>query len=98
MYNISEHFNTAPFLFNVWFCLWRDVYCTARHCTALHCAHTGDGSCSCSHGPGYASPLAAMKGPRETILYIPCIQTEKGKHDYVAVVDVDPSSATYSQV
>lgn len=39
-----------------------------------------------------------MKGPRETILYIPCIQTEKGKHDYVAVVDVDPSSATYSQV
>jgi len=57
----------------------------------------GGGSC-CTHGPGYASPLAAMKGPRETILYIPCIQSEKGKHDYVAVVDVDPSSATYSQV
>ena len=60
-------------------------------------ARTGGGSC-CTHGPGYASPLAAMKGPRETILYIPCIQSEKGKHDYVAVVDVDPSSATYSQV
>lgn len=59
---------------------------------------SGGGSC-CAHGPGYASPLEAMqKGPKETILYIPCIQPEKGKHDYVATVDVDPSSATYSQV
>lgn len=39
-----------------------------------------------------------MKGPVETILYIPCIQEEKGKHDYVATVDVDPSSPTFSQV
>jgi len=39
-----------------------------------------------------------MKGPREKILYIPCIQSEEGKHDYVTTVDVDPSSPTYNQV
>lgn len=39
-----------------------------------------------------------MKGPREKILYIPCIQSEVGKHDYVTTVDVDPSSPTYNQV
>ena len=41
-----------------------------------------------------------MKGPKETIVYLPCILTNTGadKPDYLATVDVDPRSATYSKV
>jgi hypothetical protein len=53
-------------------------------------------------GPGYKSPLDAMRhGPREEILYIPCIQPmpqETQRSDYLATVDVGPSSPTYSKV
>ncbi|CAB1334712.1 unnamed protein product [Coregonus sp. 'balchen'] len=51
-------------------------------------------------GPGYKSPLDAMKGPREEIVYLPCIyrNTDIQKPDYLATVDVDPKSPTYSQV
>uniref|UniRef100_A0A667Z3J8 Methanethiol oxidase n=1 Tax=Myripristis murdjan TaxID=586833 RepID=A0A667Z3J8_9TELE len=58
-------------------------------------------SASCSGcGPGYRSPLDAMKGPREQIVYLPCIyrNTDVLKPDYLATVDVDPSSPTYCQV
>ena len=55
---------------------------------------------SCKCGPGYATPLDAMKGPREKLLYLPCIRNNTGaeKPDYLATVDVDPDSPTYSQV
>lgn len=52
-------------------------------------------------GPGYASPLDAMKnGPREEILYVICVQPNEGngKTDLLATVDVDPKSPTYCQV
>uniref|UniRef100_A0A4W5QSP8 Methanethiol oxidase n=1 Tax=Hucho hucho TaxID=62062 RepID=A0A4W5QSP8_9TELE len=51
-------------------------------------------------GPGYKSPLDAMKGPREEIVYLPCIYRNTGiqKPDYLATVDVDPKSPTYCQV
>ncbi|KAL7636764.1 UNVERIFIED_CONTAM: hypothetical protein RMT77_012518 [Armadillidium vulgare] len=50
-------------------------------------------------GPGYPSPLAAMReGPREKILWMPCIRPKPGEHDYLATVDCDPSSPTYSKV
>ncbi|NWR39221.1 SBP1A oxidase, partial [Tachuris rubrigastra] len=57
-------------------------------------------------GPGYASPLDAMKGnflppgPREELLYLPCIYRNTGiqKPDYLATVDVDPKSPHYCQV
>lgn len=41
-----------------------------------------------------------MKGPRETILYVCCIQPNpaEGKSDLLATVDVDPESPTYCQV
>ncbi|GAB6027806.1 Methanethiol oxidase [Chamberlinius hualienensis] len=55
----------------------------------------------CSHGPGYATPLDAMKGPRETLIYVPCIQPDgkiNGKPDYLATIDVDPKSSTYNKV
>lgn len=58
---------------------------------------TSDKSCYC--GPGYETPLAAMKnGPREKIVYTICIQTDHNKPDYLATIDVDPESPTYSQV
>lgn len=51
-------------------------------------------------GPGYASPAAAMKGPRETVLYTIGLYTGTSVDapDYLATVDVDPSSASYGQV
>lgn len=50
-------------------------------------------------GPGYASPLDAFKrGPREELLYVVCVQPDLTKEDYVATVDVDPKSPTYSLV
>ncbi|XP_037739004.1 methanethiol oxidase isoform X5 [Chelonia mydas] len=51
-------------------------------------------------GPGYETPLDAMKGPREEIVYLPCIYRNTGieKPDYVATVDVDPKSPHYCQV
>ncbi|XP_009083029.1 PREDICTED: selenium-binding protein 1 [Acanthisitta chloris] len=41
-----------------------------------------------------------MKGPREQILYLPCIYRNTGieKPDYLATVDVDPKSPHYCQV
>ncbi|XP_073241029.1 methanethiol oxidase-like [Porites lutea] len=55
---------------------------------------------TCKCGPGYATPLEAMKGPREKLLYLPCIRTNTGieKPDYLVTVDADPDSPTYSQV
>ncbi|XP_027717373.1 methanethiol oxidase [Vombatus ursinus] len=51
-------------------------------------------------GPGYPTPLDAMKGPREEIVYLPCIYRNTGIQapDYLATVDVDPKSPYYSQV
>uniref|UniRef100_A0A2K5Q1J2 Methanethiol oxidase n=1 Tax=Cebus imitator TaxID=2715852 RepID=A0A2K5Q1J2_CEBIM len=51
-------------------------------------------------GPGYPTPLEAMKGPREEIIYLPCIYRNTGTEapDYLATVDVDPKSPQYCQV
>lgn len=50
--------------------------------------------------PRYPSPLDAMKGPRETLMYVVCIQPDRdsGKSDLLATVDIDPASPTYCQV
>ncbi|KAG9446038.1 hypothetical protein H6P81_012166 [Aristolochia fimbriata] len=57
---------------------------------------------SCCHGtgPGYASPIEAMSGPREKLIYVTCVYngTSIEKPDYLATIDVDPSSPTYSKV
>ena len=39
----------------------------------------------------------AMRGPRETLVYLPAIVPDQSRPDYLATVDVDPTSATYSQ-
>lgn len=53
-------------------------------------------------GPGYKTPLDAFhSGDREKLLYVICINPEPKKRptpDYLAVIDVDPASSTYSQV
>lgn len=56
--------------------------------------------CAKGKGPGYATPLDAMKGPREALIYVTCVYngSEKEKPDYLATVDTDPSSPTYSKV
>lgn len=38
------------------------------------------------------------KGPREALLYLPAIVADGSRPDYLATVDVDPSSKTYCQV
>ncbi|HEX3727157.1 MAG TPA: selenium-binding protein SBP56-related protein, partial [Pirellulales bacterium] len=48
----------------------------------------------------YASPEEAAKSPRETELFVTALRVgidERGP-DYLATVDVDPRSSTYSQV
>ena len=59
--------------------------------------HEGHASC----GPGYASPKEAVeKAEREKVLYTMALYvgTDVEEPDYLATVDVDPESATYSQV
>src|SRR5262245_60384322 len=51
-------------------------------------------------GPGYSSPGEAVKAPREKLLYTLCLYqgTDIKEPDYLATIDVDPESKTYSQV
>lgn len=48
----------------------------------------------------YATPADAMKAPPETVAYVPAIYagTKTNKPDYLATIDLDPDSETYSQV
>ncbi|XP_050546294.1 methanethiol oxidase [Daktulosphaira vitifoliae] len=59
-------------------------------------------SCKKNNGPGYKTPLDAFSnGKKEVILYTVCINPNPevtNKPDYLATVDVDPKSSTYSQV
>ena len=49
---------------------------------------------------GYASPQDAIKAPREDIVYVAGLYEGTGEErpDFLGVVDVDPSSDTYSQI
>ncbi len=51
-------------------------------------------------GPGYSSPQEAIKADREKLVYTIAIYTGTGIEapDYLATIDVDPESPTYSQV
>ena len=41
---------------------------------------------------------AFRSGSRETLLYVPAVVPDKSRPDYLATVDADPASPTYSQV
>lgn len=58
-----------------------------------------DGEAACE-GRIYASPGEAITAPRETLLYVVALYAGTGieKPDYLATVDLDPNSATHSQV
>lgn len=60
----------------------------------------GVGKACCKSGPGYATPLAAMSGPPEKLIYVTALYSGTGREqpDYLATVDVDPNSPTYSSV
>ncbi len=51
-------------------------------------------------GPGYSSPLEAMKAEKEKLLYTVAIYVGTGiqRPDYLATIDVDPKSKTYSKI
>ncbi len=53
-----------------------------------------------SSGPGYASPEVARQQPAEKLIYVAALYEGTGidKPDFVAVVDVDPSSSSYGQI
>ena len=59
----------------------------------------GAGGDTCC-GPGYASPAEAIRAPREKLLYTVALYIGTGiqKPDYLATIDADPDSPTYSQV
>ena len=64
-----------------------------------HSHNDTDNADSCC-GPGYASPQEAMNAEREKILYTVALYGGTGVQapDYLATIDVDPNSTTYSQV
>ena len=51
-------------------------------------------------GPGYASPEDARSQPPERVAYVACLYEGTGieEPDFIAVVDVDPESDSYSQI
>ncbi len=51
-------------------------------------------------GPGYASPQEAMRQPPEQFVYVACLYegTSIQEPDFLAVVDTDRESPTYSEV
>ncbi len=51
-------------------------------------------------GAGFASPAEAQRQPREQFVYVACLYEGTGieEPDFLAVVDTDPGSGTYSQV
>ncbi|XP_077175979.1 methanethiol oxidase-like [Paroedura picta] len=58
------------------------------------------GAGGCETGHGYATPLDAIRGPREKLMYVACVLTRTctQQPDYLATVDVDPESPTYCKV
>ena len=55
---------------------------------------------TCKCGPGYKTPLLAMYGPREEILYVPAVYSGTNTHqpDYLATIDVNPNSKDYCKI
>jgi 56kDa selenium binding protein (SBP56) len=46
----------------------------------------------------YPSPRLAAKAPAETLAYVAAFAPKRDVPDAIAVVDVDPSSPTYSKI
>ena len=74
-----------------------DEHMTERHLNGEDDHARSEDACC---GPGYASPVEARRAQPETILYTSALYVGTGiqQPDYLATVDVDPTSPTYSQV
>lgn len=61
--------------------------------------HTNGNANACC-GPGYASPAEAIQAEPEKLLYTIALYvgTDIQEPDYIATIDVDPDSPTYSEV
>lgn len=46
----------------------------------------------------YPSPRMAQKAPAESLAYVAAFDPDRTKPDQIAVVDLDPASATYAQI
>jgi methanethiol oxidase len=46
----------------------------------------------------YPSPRLAMKAPPETLAFVPAFDPTRRQPDVLAVVDVDPASASFSRI
>ncbi|AWM29170.1 selenium-binding family protein [Sinorhizobium fredii] len=46
----------------------------------------------------YPSPRMAAKAPKETLAYVAAFDPDRQRPDAIAVVDVDPASASYSKI
>ena len=73
---------------------------TAGVCASATALRSASGHDHAAHHRTFATPADAMKSPREKLLYTVGIYvgTATKKPDYLATVDVDPDSKTYSQV
>jgi len=73
---------------------------THEHDHTQHAQTDGSSDAHVCCGPGYASPEEAMRAEREKLLYTVALYggTAIQAPDYLATVDVDPASPTYSQV
>lgn len=47
----------------------------ATDAVVLEHAKVENGCCKKGKGPGYATPLEAMAGPKEALIYVTCIYT-----------------------
>jgi selenium-binding protein 1 len=65
-----------------------------------HHEHHDHGEHHHNSAVGFASPQEAMQAPREEFLYVAALHTNTGvdEPDFLAVVDVNPESDTYSQI
>lgn len=53
----------------------------------------------CGKGPGYSSPLEAMNnGPQEKLLYVTMLPCDENQPNYMATIDVDPSSNNFQKI
>ncbi|KAJ0606190.1 putative selenium-binding protein [Helianthus annuus] len=50
------------------------IYCNGLQTTINKMAREANHSC-CKKGPGYATPVDAMAGPKESLIYVTCVYT-----------------------
>ena len=78
----------------------RRDFLAAAAATPLALAAAGPAHAAEEQGRTFATPAEAMASPREELAYVVCTYagTDAKKPDYLATIDVNPKSKSYSQV